>query len=297
MTQPVASMTGYARAEGAASGCGIVCEIRSVNARGLDLRMRLAPGLDSLEAEIRRRISDRLARGAVSVSMTLEREQSSGEVVINEQALAAILAALDDLSGRIEAQPPRLDGILAIKGVLDIRERPIDAHRDEDLHAAVLDCIDSALRDLIEARRTEGERLGAVLSAQIDRIEDLARQAEAHPSRTREAVIARLRQQLADLAEAGSTLGEEKLYQEAMLLVTKSDIREELDRLFAHVAAARQLVAEGVAVGRRLDFLSQEFNREANTLCAKSNSVELTAIGLDLKAVIDQLREQIQNIE
>jgi uncharacterized protein (TIGR00255 family) len=297
MTKMLASMTGYARATGAAQGCGFQIELKSVNARGLDIRMRLAPGLDGLEAELRRRISKVITRGAISLGITLQREGGGSEVVINQQALGAVLDALDALAGRIEADRPRLDGILALRGVLEARETPFSIEAEEALNTAILEQIDVCLDDLVNSRRTEGGRLTDVLVSRIDEIETLTKRAEEHPSRTSENIQARLKQQIAELAEGGATLSEERLHQEAMLLATKADIREELDRLVAHINNARQLITNGGPVGRKLDFLSQEFNREANTLCAKSNAVDLTAIGLDLKAVIDQLREQVQNIE
>ncbi len=297
MTHPLASMTGYARAGGAALGCRFQIEIKSVNSRGLDVRMRLAHGLDALEPELRRRIGDTLARGAVSLSISLQRDGAGREVVINQQALGAVLDALDALAGRVEADRPRLDGVLALQGVLETRETSMTAEAEENLHAMILEQVDICLDDLVASRRTEGDRLTNVLISRIEEIEALTKQAEEHPSRSREAILARLREQVADLDVAGSGLSEERLHQEAMLLATKADIREELDRLTAHIKSARQLIANGGPVGRKLDFLSQEFNREANTLCSKSNAVDLTAIGLDLKAVIDQLREQVQNIE
>ena len=297
VTQPLASMTGYARATGSAQGVGFSCEIKSVNARGLDIRMRLAPGLDSLEAEFRRRIGKAISRGSITLTLNLEREGASGEVVINNQALGTVLDALDKLAGRIEADRPRLDGILALKGVLEQRESPMTADAEEALHAVILEAADIAIDDLVASRRREGDQLTGVLLDRIAEIEVLTARAEAHPSRGREVILERLRRQVEDLTVSGAGLSEERLAQEAMLLATKADIREELDRLTAHAANARQLVANGGPVGRKLDFLSQEFNREANTLCSKSNAVELTAIGLDLKAAIDQLREQVQNIE
>ena len=297
MTKPLASMTGYARTGGAAQGCSFQVEIKSVNSRGLDVRMRLAPGLDALEPELRRRVGDALTRGSVTVNINLQRDTAGSEVIINQQALGAVLDALDALSGRVEADRPRLDGVLALKGVLETRETSMTAEAEEQLHAAVLDSVDECLEDLVVSRRAEGDRLTNVLIARIEEIEALTKQAEEHPSRTREVILERLRQQIADLSEADSGFSEERLHQEAMLLATKADIREELDRLTAHVKSARQLIAQGGPAGRKLDFLSQEFNREANTLCSKSNAVELTAIGLDLKAAIDQLREQVQNIE
>jgi uncharacterized protein (TIGR00255 family) len=293
----LSSMTGYARAAGSVPGIAFLVEVKSVNARGLDIRMRLAPGYDFLEVEFRRRIGKAISRGALTFTLNVEREGEGGRVVINEQALGAVLAAVQRLTGAIEAAPPTLDGILNLKGVLEQHEAPLAADAEEALEAAILAAAERAISELVTARREEGARLTAVLVERIDEIAALTKAAEIHPGRSRDAILERLRQQIADLDEAGIGLPEERLAQEAMLLATKADIREELDRLTAHIASARQLLAAGGAVGRKLDFLAQEFNREANTLCSKSNAVELTGIGLDLKAVIDQLREQVQNIE
>jgi uncharacterized protein (TIGR00255 family) len=293
----LASMTGYARAGGAVPGIGFSVEIKSVNARGLDMRMRLAPGFDALESEIRRRIGKSITRGSITFTLTVDREGEGGRVVINKQALGAVLAALEVLSTQVDAERPRLDGILGLKGVLEQHESPLAAEEEEALYAAILEAVDTAVADLVKARRQEGRHLTAVLGERIEEIAALTKAAEAHPGRSREVVLERLRQQIKELAASGAGLSEDRLAQEALLLATKADIREELDRLGAHIAAARQLIAAGGPAGRKLDFLSQEFNREANTLCSKSNAVELTGIGLDLKAVIDQLREQVQNIE
>jgi len=290
-------MTGYARAGGAVPGVNFLVEIKSVNARGLDIRLRLAPGYDPLEGEIRRRIGAAITRGSVSFTLTVDREGEGGRVVINKQALGAVLAALEVLSTQVDAERPRLDGILGLKGVLEQHDSPLSEADEGALHAAVLAAVDTAVAGLVAARRQEGKHLAAVLAARIDEIAALTKGAEIHPGRSRDAILERLHQQIQDLVAAGAGLPEDRLAQEALLLATKADIREELDRLQAHIAAARRLLAEGGPVGRKLDFLSQEFNREANTLCAKSNAVELTGIGLDLKAVIDQLREQVQNIE
>lgn len=293
----LASMTGYARAGGSVPGISFQVEIKSVNARGLDIRMRLAPGYDALEGEIRRRIGRAIFRGSLTFTLSVDREGEGGRVVINKQALGAVLATLEVLSTQVDAERPRLDGILGLKGVLEQHESPLPTEQEEALHAVILAAVDKAVADLVAARRQEGAHLGVVLRERIDEIAALTRAAELHPGRSRDAILERLRQQVADLVAIGIGLSEERLAQEALLLATKSDIREELDRLGAHIASARQLVADGGPVGRKLDFLSQEFNREANTLCSKSNAVELTGIGLDLKAVIDQLREQVQNIE
>jgi len=289
-------MTGYARAAGAVPGASFACEVKSVNGRNLDIRLRLAPGFDVLESGIRQLIGKMLARGSVTFNLSVERDGAGGDLLINRQALATVLAAIDELSGVVPASPPSLDGILGLKGVLEQRDRPMSSDAEETLAAAILDGASQALVDLLLARRHEGGQIAAVLLERLDEIEVLVMRAEAHPARSREVILTKLRQQLADLAD-DITIPEERLAQEALLLATKADIREELDRLTAHIASARQLVRGGGAVGRRLDFLAQEFNREANTLCSKSNAVELTAIGLDLKAAIDQLREQVQNIE
>lgn len=296
MATPLASMTGYARAQGGVPGIGFSVEIKSVNARGLDMRMRLTPGYDGLDPEIRRRVSKAVSRGSVNVTLNVEREGEEGRVVINHAALDAVLGALREVGGRIDAGKPTLDGILGLKGVLEQHEAPLDADAEERLHAAIYEAVDKALADLQVARQGEGKALKAVLSGQVDEIARLRDLAEAHPGRGRDVILARLKEQVADLV-ASSGLSEDRLMQEALLLATKADIREELDRLAAHVASARTLLEAGGPVGRKLDFLSQEFNREANTLCSKSNAVELTAIGLDLKAVIDQFREQVQNLE
>jgi uncharacterized protein (TIGR00255 family) len=293
----LASMTGYGRAHGALPGFSFVVELKSVNGRGLDMRVRLAPGFDALEPEVRRRIGKAVARGSLTVSLIVDREGEGGRVVVNHQALEAVLEGFKWLAGRVEAEKPRLDGIMGLKGVLEQHEALLSPEEEEALNAAILAAFDQAIAALVAARAEEGARIAAILGERIDEIAALTKAAELHPGRSRDAILARLRQQVAELSEASPGLSEERLAQESMLLATKADIREELDRLTAHIAAARALLAGGGPAGRKLDFLSQEFNREANTLCSKSNDVALTAIGLDLKAVIDQLREQIQNIE
>ena len=296
MSQPLASMTGYARAAGAVEGTSFACEVKSVNGRGLDIRLRLAPGFDALESDIRQLIGRQVTRGSLTFNLTVEREGAGGDLLINRQALATVLEAITELSGAVAAAPPRLDGILGLRGVLEQRDRPLSADAEEALTAAILAAAGEALAALVQSRRQEGAHIAVVLLDRLAEIEALVARAEIHPARSREVILNRLRQQVADIA-ADITIPEDRLAQEALLLATKADIREELDRLTAHIASARQLIAGGGAVGRRLDFLAQEFNREANTLCSKSNAVELTAIGLDLKAAIDQLREQVQNIE
>ena len=297
MSGVLSSMTGYARASGSIPGIRFLVEIKSVNARGLDMRVRVTPGYDALEVEFRRRIGKAISRGALTLTLNVDREGEGGRVIVNEQALGAVLAAMQRIADTVDAGKPTVDGILALKGVLEQHDAPLDPDTEETLQAAIMDAVEAAIADLVASRRDEGARLTAVLLERIDEIAALTSAAEQHPGRGRDVILERLRQQIADLGATGANLSEERLAAEALLLATKADIREELDRLTAHIASARQLIAAGGAVGRKLDFLSQEFNREANTLCSKSNAVELTAIGLDLKAVIDQLREQVQNIE
>jgi len=297
MANALQSMTGYARAQGGVPGISFSLEIKSVNARGLDVRMRMTPGYDALEADIRRRISKALARGSVTVNLNVDREGEGGRVVVNHEALNAVLAAINEVSSHHNLPRPTPDGILALKGVLEQHDAPLDADAEEQLSAAIFAATDVAIADLQIARQAEGAHLKDILSGQVDEIERLRELAAAHPGRNRDAILARLKEQIADLTATGAGMSEDRLAQEALLLATKADIREELDRLKAHVASARQLLADGGPAGRKLDFLSQEFNREANTLCSKSNAVDLTAIGLDLKAVIDQFREQVQNLE
>jgi uncharacterized protein (TIGR00255 family) len=297
MNQRLASMTGYARNTGSVEGHNFQCEIKSVNARGLDIRVRMAPGLDALEPRVRSLIARRLTRGSISCTLTLQRQNGAAQININQQALGAVLDALQTLAGKVEAERPGLDGILGIKGVLETRELPLSVEVEERLHLAIYEAVERAIDDLVDGRRQEGAHLGEIITAHVDEIQSLSEKARDHPSRDRKIFMERIRRQIDELREADAGLSEERLHQEALILATKADIREELDRLFAHVKAARTLIGSARPVGRKLDFLTQEFNREANTLCSKSHAIELTSIGLDLKAAIDQLREQVQNIE
>jgi uncharacterized protein (TIGR00255 family) len=291
----LSSMTGFARAERQAGALRARVELKSVNGRGLDMRLRLSPGLDVVEIPLRQLLARELNRGSINLVASLDRAGASGSVRINEQALAAVIAGLDRVRQQVTTAMPQPEGILALPGVLETDDGA-GALDDAETTALILDCTTDAIGRLKAARLQEGASIAAVLLGQLDTIAMLVSSAETHPARSRAAIEARLREQLEALAQ-DIALPQDRLAQEALLLATKADIQEELDRLGAHIAAARKLIAEGGPVGRRLDFLAQEFNREANTLCSKSNAVELTAIGLDLKAAIDQLREQIQNIE
>jgi uncharacterized protein (TIGR00255 family) len=293
----LSSMTGFSRADGVAGAYAWAWELKSVNAKGLELRLRFPPGWDSLEIPARSRAAEALARGTVYANLSVNRAGIPPVVRVNESVLAAVLATIGDVAHRIDAAPPSLDGILALKGVIEVSEA--DEGEDERAAAevAILAGFATALAGLSDMRRREGEALGRVLSARLDELAALAGRAEAAPGRRPEAIKARLAEQVALLLDASQRFDADRLHQEAILIASKADVREELDRLAAHVAQARRLVATGGSVGRRLDFLAQELNREANTLCAKSNDVELTNIGLELKAVVEQFREQVQNLE
>jgi uncharacterized protein (TIGR00255 family) len=293
----VASMTGFARAEGEAEGLAWSWELKSVNGKSLDLRFRLPAGFDALELPLRALIGERLKRGSVSTNLTVARTGAGVAPQINRAVLDQVLALVRELGQEIEAAPPRIDGLLALRGVLESGEELPDPATRERREELLLAGCRKALDSLALMRRAEGARLGTVLTDRVREIADLVAAAEASAATQPDAIRARLEALVAALGDAVPSISEERLAQEASLLVARGDIREELDRLAAHIAAVRELLAEGGAIGRRLDFLCQELNREANTLCSKSADVELTRIGLALKAGIEQLREQVQNIE
>jgi uncharacterized protein (TIGR00255 family) len=295
--QPVASMTGFARIDGDAEGLGFAWELRSVNNRGLDLRLRLPNGFEGLEPQLRKEIGARLARGSIAAALTVTRPASQSRFRINTEALQQILQLIRELDARIEADLPRLDGLLGLRGVLETVEEVEDPARREAQERAVTAAFSRALDALLDMRRSEGIALAAVIQGRLDEIAALAEAARRTAALQPETLRKRLRLMVSELLEAAPALPEDRLAQEAALLIQRADATEELDRLHAHVEAARGLVAEGGAIGRRLDFLCQELNREANTLCSKSSDLELTRIGLSVKAAIEQLREQVQNLE
>jgi uncharacterized protein (TIGR00255 family) len=293
----LSSMTGFARGHGESSGYAWAWEIKSVNAKGLDVRLRLPSGWDLVEAPVRAKTGEALARGTVYANLNVERHGRSPVVRLNEDVLNAVLGTVKALAGRIDADRPRLDGILAIKGVVEV----VDAQEDEEerrtAEGAVISSFSAVLSGLIENRRREGDALGRILSARLDEIAGLIGRAEAAAARRPDAVKQRIADQVAALLESSDRFDPDRLHQEAVLIAARADVREELDRLAAHVEQAQTMVKKGGAVGRRLDFLAQEFNRESNTLCAKANDLELTNIGLELKGVVEQFREQVQNLE
>ena len=293
----LSSMTGFARAAGAHESYCWTWELKSVNAKGLELRLRLPPGWDAIEVPVRGRAAEALARGTVYGTLTIRREGVAPVVRVNAPVLDAVISTMRTVAKQLDAAPPSLDGVLALKGVIEV----IDEDEREDdrraAEAAVIGGFSTALAELSDMRRHEGSALGEVLAARLDEIAKLAARADAAPGRKPEAIRARLAEQVATLLDASDRFDAARLHQEAILLAAKADVREEIDRLAAHVAQARRLLSDGAAVGRRLDFLAQEFNREANTLCSKANDVELTNIGLELKNVVEQFREQVQNLE
>ena len=293
----LSSMTGFARSHGVCGPYSWAWEIKSVNGKGLDLRLRLPPGWDAIESPVRGRAAEALTRGSVQVNLTVERSDAVPVVRVNTAVLESILAALRQLAPKVEASPPSLDGLLGLKGVIEVSDAEEREDERRDVEAAAIAGFAEAVGALGEMRRHEGAALGQVLAARLEEIGALARRAEHAPGRRPDAIRARLAEQVATLLAQSDRFDPDRLHQEAIMIAAKADIREELDRLAAHVAQAQHLIAQGGAVGRRLDFLAQELNREANTLCAKANDVQLTNIGLELKAAVEQFREQVQNVE
>jgi uncharacterized protein (TIGR00255 family) len=293
----LSSMTGFARAQGAQGQWRWHWEVRSVNARGLDVRVRVPEGFESLEQPARVLANDRFSRGGISATLTLDADPARGTIRVNTEALAQVLAALKQLEGAIAAEPPRLDGILGLRGVIDTQMPPLSEAELAARDAAVLTSFAVALDALALARKDEGARLDAILRQHADRMGDLVVEAERLATLQPDQLRARLKTSLDELLTLRSGVGEDRLAQELAMLLVKADVREEIDRLKSHLAQARKLFDGGGAQGRRLDFLAQELNREANTLCSKSSDIVLTRVGLELKAVIDQMREQVQNVE
>jgi uncharacterized protein (TIGR00255 family) len=294
----VQSMTGFARAAAEHDGASIAWELRSVNGKGLEARLRLPPGLDRIEQPAKQAIQKRFARGNVQASLSAARSGSAARPVVNVAFLEEAAALAQRLQALYGCAPATADGLLALRGVLDIPELADDGDTKTSLDAAILATLEEALAGLEQSRRAEGAALSSILLGHVAAIEGLVLRAEADPSREPAVIRERIAAQVRVLMEAaGAALDETRLHMEAALLATKADIREEIDRLKAHVEAARRMIGTGGAIGRRLDFLAQEFNRESNTLCSKSNATTVTAIGLELKVVVDQFREQLQNLE
>lgn len=288
----VASMTGFGRAEGGDDRYRWAWELRSVNGRGLDLRLRVGMGFERLDGEIRKRLGNAFSRGSFTASFDIRASSEQPDVVVNETLLDALTALC-----RARGQEPQIDKLLTVRGVLDSADDRQSAADDQERCAEVLRTLDEAIGQLQAARNAEGLQTGKTLSARIDEIAELVDRANGLDATRLTAIQARLEAQIQELLGTPGSIDPEKLAQEVAILATKADIREELDRLNSHIGAARKLLSDGGTFGRKLDFLTQEFNREANTLCSKSSDTELTNIGLDLKAVIDQVKEQAANIE
>ena len=297
MTAPLSGMTGFARRDGAHGAWTWSVEARSVNGRNLEVRFRGPPGFDALERIARDGGQARFQRGQINVGIQAKRSGNAGKARIDTAELERLIALSIPYVAFGQVAPPRFDGLLAVPGVIETSDDADDPDQRKALEAAMAASIGEALDGLKVARDEEGAALAAVLTGLVDRIETLRADAEGQAAAQGPALKERYRLRIAELAGEGAANLEERIVQEAAMLAMKADVREELDRLSAHVAGARTLLADGGPAGRRLDFLAQEFMREANTLCSKSASSALTATGLDLKAAIEQFREQIQNVE
>ena len=296
---PLSSMTGFTRIADQYETTGWIWEIRSVNGKGLDLRVRLPYGYEALEAVVRDVAGKCLKRGSVSVSLTVNRAGAASSYRVNRDLLENLLVLSAELTGehRLSNELPRLDSLLTVRGVVEASDGEDDPEEAEERQKSMAISLREALEALVGVRQAEGARLEAILRERLVELEGLCSEAEGAAALRTKAIRDRLAQQVQDLLDMSPALSEERLAQEAAVLAVKADIREELDRLNSHIEGARGLLDEGMTVGRKLDFLCQEFNREANTLCSKSGDIELTRIGLAMKAAVDQFREQALNVE
>jgi uncharacterized protein (TIGR00255 family) len=294
-------MTGYARAQGADDRRRWVWEARSVNGRNLEVRCRVPQGFDRLENPARTAAGTRLKRGNVALSLTLTSEAKSKPLRINRALLAELGTLVEEMRKSTGAAAPTADGLLRVRGVIEDEDEGAESEEAmAALDAAILRTLEEALRALANARGGEGKALAVVLEGHVEEIESLCRRAAERAQAQIGVVRQRFESQIGELLGRTPTLSEERFAQEVALLVGKADVREELDRLTAHIAQARSLLHEARPdnpVGRKFDFLCQEFNREANTLCSKSADIELTRLGIDLKGAIERMREQVQNVE
>jgi uncharacterized protein (TIGR00255 family) len=293
----LASMTGFARSAGNSGDYGWVWELKSVNGKALDVRLRMPTGYDHLEIQSRNAIQNNFKRGNIQASLTIANGKQHEKLSINSEVLDQYLALAKDLHNKLGGEPPRVDNLLVMRGVLEVVVTPIDEAEQTARDNGILSSLDEAVTALNTARLEEGGRLKQTLVDQVTRIAELTQAATVNPARSAEAIKLRLKDQIAKLLEASNSFDPDRLHQEAVMIATRADIQEEIDRLVAHVAAAKELLISKEPVGRKLDFLAQEFNREANTLCSKAGDKSMSAIGLELKTIIDQLREQVQNIE
>ena len=293
----LSSMTGFAQSSGEKAGLHWQWEIKSVNGKALDIRCRLPSGFEAIEAMARSTLAQHIKRGNLQVTLTATGAATLEALVVNQTVLEQVLTIAEKLRDRIGGAPLSAEAIMGLRGVLDVVQ-PTQTEAEAAARLAdVSSSLEKAAIALTAARREEGARLSAVISAQLGKIESLVVAARDCPARSVEAIKSRLQEQVARLLDTGAGFDKDRLHQEAILIATRADIQEELDRLFAHLEAARALIVSPEPAGRKFDFLAQEFNREANTLCSKALDKTLTAIGLELKTIIDQMREQVQNIE
>jgi len=291
------SMTGFALADGSSGDYDWTFEVKSVNGKGLDVRTRLPHGLESLEPELRKMAATFCRRGNLQLNLQITRLAGATTLAVNEQALEAVLKIAEPLRERLGGPPINVETLLGLRGVLETSEQSEDEEALKARDAAIVASAKEVFAALSDMRGEEGARIEKVITEQVTKIYDLTVAARDCPERQPEALKARFVEQVAKLLEANDSLDPDRLHAEAVIIATRADVQEELDRLFAHVEAARELISNNDAIGRKLDFLAQEFNREANTLCSKASCKELSHIGLDMKTTIDQLREQVQNIE
>lgn len=293
----ISSMTGFAREAGSSGPVSWAWEVKSVNGRNLDVRVRVPPGYDAVGEEARKLVSGLLARGSVQIGLTVQRvEVRRASVRINTDVLNSLASALASLPPTMPFSPATMDGLLQVRGVVEVDDQD-DQNLSAEMQASLGPAIMRVGEALVLARKQEGAALHEVLSQQLSAMRELVNRVEDHPARSSEVIRARLQAQVAALLDGQGALDSNRLYQEAAILATRADVREELDRLSSHINATKELLAQGGAIGRKLDFLAQEFGREASTLCAKANHVELSRIGLELRALVDQFREQVQNVE
>jgi uncharacterized protein (TIGR00255 family) len=293
----IASMTGFSRVDGQEGGWRWHWEARAVNGKALEVRLRLPNGFEVLETELRERAARHVRRGSVQVTLQLKDELRSGAVRVNQAVLTELLRIGRELAATLGSPPPTVEGVLALPGVVELGEAERNEAELSARNAAILASAEAMYRHLQDMQRAEGAKLGSVLQGHLDQIAGLVAEAREGQSRVAGLIRSRLAEQIARLMDAAVGLDPDRLHQEAAILATRADIQEEIDRLGAHIEAARELLESAEPVGRRLDFLAQEFNREANTLCSKAADTALIRTGLALKAVIDQFREQVQNVQ
>ena len=291
------SMTGFARTQGQLEEISWVWELRSVNGKGLDLRLRIPNGYEALEVKSRNLLKNFFTRGNLQISLSVNQSSASNIPYINQDAVSALLDAAKELQQKVGGELPSAAELMIMRGVVELSEKQMDDAQKEKLHAAIFKSLEEAANSLINMRQSEGRAIAKFLEGQVEKIAQLHSNIEANDARSPEAIKQQLKMQVDKLIENNAEFDEQRIYQEVAILAAKADLQEELDRLVVHVKAAQDLLQSDGPIGRRLDFLAQEFNRECNTICSKSNSAEVTSIGLDMKLIIDQFREQLQNME